>query len=138
MGEDRPHVCGIVEYLSFDGRNAQPEDLLCSEAPRWAWARVRDQEQKKVSFFDPVGARKARFWANRSPFDRALSGQRHFASHGVSTIPFEMRDESKLLAVQPLVGAMFRYADSIRLSRRGSKAWRDEGDSRISSAQATG
>jgi hypothetical protein len=91
----------------------RPIRLHSEGAVRWTWARVRDKEQKKISFFDPVAGRKFSYWADRRDFDRELSVQRHFASHGVSTVPFEACDESKLLAVQPLVGAMFRHADSL-------------------------
>ena len=80
---------------------------------RWRWARVRDKEHKKISFFDPVGNRKRTYWADRRDFDRQLSIQRHFASHGVSTVPLEVCDEAKLLAEQPLVGTMFRHAESL-------------------------
>ena len=80
---------------------------------QWKWARVRDKEHKKVAFFDPVGERKLTYWADRTDFDRQLSIQQRFASHGVNTVPFEACDESKLLAEQPLVGTMFRHAESL-------------------------
>ena len=80
---------------------------------RWRWAKVRDKEQKKISFFDPVGNRKRVYWADKRDFDRELSIQQHFATHGVSTVPFETCDQPRLLAEQPLIGTMFRHAASL-------------------------
>jgi len=79
----------------------------------WRWARIRDKEHKKISFFDPVGHRKLTYWADRWDFERELSIQRHFASHGVKTVPLQPCDQSELGAEQPLVGPMFRHADSL-------------------------
>jgi hypothetical protein len=80
---------------------------------RWWWARVRDKEHKKVSFFDPVGHRKRIYWADRRDFDREISVQRHFAAHGVDTVPFDTCDESRLLAEQPFIGSILRHADTL-------------------------
>ena len=80
---------------------------------RWRWAKVRDKEHKKISFFDPVGNRKLVYWADKRDFDRELSIQQHFARHGVSTVPFETCDQARLLVEQPLIGTMFRHADTL-------------------------